>query len=114
MTDKQAIELTKAAKFGECQDVDGFMRFWQDQWLRTQIHKQAARWSKTKEEYQDLWAEAWTAICSAPPDIGIKSIWYTDAQGSNIKGLAYRAMEAYYRRELRYRKRTSRLSDTPR
>jgi hypothetical protein len=106
-TERQAREYAKAATFGECQDVDGFMRFWQDPWLRAEIHRQAGQWSRTREDYQDLWGEAWASVCELGPDVSRDEVWHVDDQGRPTKGIAYRAMHNEYNAQRNYRRRFS-------
>jgi hypothetical protein len=104
-TEKEAKDWAKAARFGECLGVDEFMRWWQNPWLRAQIHGKAAKWSRSREDYQDLWGEAWAAICSAPPNASLDTVWRLDEIGRPCGGSAYRAMQAFYKRELRHHRK---------
>jgi hypothetical protein len=104
-TEQQARDYAKAATFGTTESVDGFMRFWQDPWLRAQIHRQAGQWSKTREDYQDLWGEAWAAICECGSDVSRDAVWHVDEIGRPTTGIAYRAMQNEHKAQVRYSKK---------
>jgi hypothetical protein len=103
-TEAEALKYFGAAHFGECQSVDEFMRFWQNQWLRSEIHHQASIWANTREDYQDLWGEAWAAVCECAPGTSLDEIWHLE-NGRPTRGAAYRSMHNEYRAQKRWTQR---------
>lgn len=76
------------SRFGCTMSCDEFVRFWQDKKLRTFIYQKAWLWSKSKEDFEDLRQEAWTAVCLLPPD----------ATMHMAEQAAYRVMHGIYER----------------
>lgn len=114
-TEDEAFDYAKAiilAKGAGGPSTYEFIKWWADPWLRRQIHKQAARWSIHREDYEDLWQEAWAGVAFAPRDCTLDMIWCCNLDGRPVSGIAYRFMRREYRRRKKYREHEQTWTET--